>query len=342
MKAEASNQKIAWFNREFEAGTLDLSPDFQRNPVWTDEQASYLVDTVLSGLPFPEIYLRSRTDSAGNVRHDIVDGQQRIRSLLSFADGDLVLEGDEVTAPFLGKSFSDLTAKQKERFWNYSVVVRDLGEASNAEIRDLFRRLNKYSVVLNSQELRHAHFKGVFIRLMEELADDPWWSDIRLVTPKQVRRMEDIEFISELFVSVMAGPQNKKESIDDFYETYERDFPDKAKHAKHFRDTRALLSDVLDRDALIDWSGKSDFYSLFLSFSYYSDAAWLAKEKEKVAGSLATFRIAVDEAKRKDTDEIKSKAVRNYVQAVTRAASDIDRRKARIEVLTGLIERATR
>lgn len=340
MKAEAINQRIAWFQREHEAGTLNLSPDFQRNPVWTDEQASYLVDTVLSDLPFPEIYLRSRTDAKGNLKHEVVDGQQRIRSLLSFAADDLTLEGPEVTSTLVGKSFDDLSKKQKERFWDYSVVVRDLGNASNTEIRDLFRRLNKHSVVLNAQELRHARFKGAFIQLMEELSDDPWWSDVRLVTPKQVRRMEDIEFVSELFVGMMAGPQNKKETIDEYYEAYERDFSDKAKHAKRFRDTRALLCDTLTDKELIDWSGKSDFYPLFLSFSKFAEEHWTAEQKKNVAAELEKLRVAVDEAKKKDANEIRNRTVRTYVQAVTRAASDIDRRKARIEIINSLIKKA--
>ena len=340
MKSEASNQKIAWFRREHETGTLDLSPDFQRNPVWNEEQASYLIDTVLLDLPFPEIYLRSKTDAKGKVRHQVVDGQQRIRSLLLFGSNDLVLEGKEVTAPFSGKSFEDLSKKQKEHFWNYSVVVRELGDASNAEIRDLFRRLNRNSVILNAQELRNARFKGSFITLMEELADEPFWTDVRVVTPKQVRRMEDIEFISELFIGLMSGPQNKKETIDDYYETYERDFPDKAKHAKRFRDTRALLCDVLDHDAIVSWSGKSDFYSLFIAFSYFSTLAWTSVEKDEIAKSLQKFRASVDEAKKKETDEIGNKSVRKYVQAVTRAASDIDRRRTRLEILKSLIEKA--
>jgi hypothetical protein len=342
MKAEASNQKIAWFQREQQAGTLDLSPDFQRNPVWNDEQASYLVDTVLSELPFPEIYLRSKTDAKGKTRHEVVDGQQRIRSLLLFGSNDLVLEGKEISPKVEGKNFEDLGKKEKERYWNYSVVVRDLGDASNAEIRDLFRRLNKHSVVLNAQELRNARFKGAFITLMEELADDPWWTDVRIVTPKQVRRMEDIEFISELFVGLMAGPQNKKEAIDDYYATYERTFSDKAKYAKQFRDTRALISDVLEHQAVIDWSGKSDFYSLFLSFSHHSEEAWTSPQKRKVGAALKTFRNAVDEAKRKDTEEIRDKTVGKYVQAVTRAASDIDRRKVRINILDSLVDGALR
>jgi hypothetical protein len=175
---------------------------------------------------------------------------------------------------------------------------------------------------------------------MEELADDPWWTDVRVVTPKQVRRMEDIEFISELFIGIMAGPQNKKESLDEYYETYERVFSEKAKYAKQFRNTRALISDVFDPSAVQDWSGKSDFYSLFLSFAKHADDAWTSTQKRKVATVLTEFRRAVDEAKKKDVEDVRDKTVGKYVQAVTRAASDIDRRKVRITILDSLVESA--
>jgi hypothetical protein len=340
MKAEASNQKIAWFRRENRAKTLDLSPDFQRNPVWTDEQASYLIDTVLCGLPFPEIYLRSKSNSKGETTHEIVDGQQRIRSLLRFGANDLTLVGDEISNNYKGQSFDDLSTTSKEKFWDYSVVVRDLGDASNAEIRDLFRRLNKHSVILNDQELRNARYKGNFITLMEELADDTWWTESRLVTPRQLRRMEDIEFVSELFIGLMAGPQNKKETVNDYYETYDKRFTEQEKHRKHFRDTKALIIDVLPREEIIEWSGKSDFYSLFLAFGSISDNQLLHSAKKTLAAELTNFRRAVDLAKKKDAAEGVNKNVWKYVQAVTRAASDIDRRKTRVDIISRIIDRA--
>jgi hypothetical protein len=43
MDSSATNQKISWFRKEDSAGTLDLSPTFQRRPVWTEEQASFLM-----------------------------------------------------------------------------------------------------------------------------------------------------------------------------------------------------------------------------------------------------------------------------------------------------------
>src|SRR6202040_3319169 len=75
MDGSATNQKISWFRKEESAGTLDLSPQFQRRPVWTEEQASYLIDTILSGLPIPEIYIRSSSSPQGETCYEVVDGQ---------------------------------------------------------------------------------------------------------------------------------------------------------------------------------------------------------------------------------------------------------------------------
>src|SRR5437764_220574 len=75
MDVSASNQKISWFRREEESETLDLTPQFQRRPVWTDEQSSYLIDTILSGLPIPEIYIRSSSTPKGKARYKVIERQ---------------------------------------------------------------------------------------------------------------------------------------------------------------------------------------------------------------------------------------------------------------------------
>src|SRR3989344_4284773 len=67
-------------------GILILSPDFQRRTVWSSSAKSYLVDTVVRGFPMPVIFLRERkTDlKALKTAKEVVDGQQRIRTLLSY------------------------------------------------------------------------------------------------------------------------------------------------------------------------------------------------------------------------------------------------------------------
>src|SRR5689334_6098897 len=131
MDSSATNQKISWFRREQSAGSLDLSPKFQRRPVWSKEQSSYLIDTILSGLPIPEIYVRSSSTPKGESRYEVVDGQQRIRSVLDFGANDLELTGEELSPKWVGKTFEDLTEAERTAFWDYRIVVRDVSGASD-------------------------------------------------------------------------------------------------------------------------------------------------------------------------------------------------------------------
>lgn len=338
MRVAIATQAVSWFKREKDAEKLNLSPEFQRRLVWDASRQSYLIDTILQELPIPEIYMRTITSSEGDTINEIVDGQQRINAVLMFATNDLVLEGDDVSTKWSGRKLSDLAEDLKQRFWGYRFVVRELGQASDAEVRDLFRRVNINSVVLNEQELRHAEFKGSFIKAVEELADDKWWIDVGVVTVNQVRRMLDVEFVSELLVALMAGPQDKKSTLDEYYQNYETDFPDKEKWLLKFKRTRELISETFTRGQLYSWSGKSDFYSLFLLFSEieHEGAPLPHESKEKLVSSLMMFREQVDRAKMKGNTAPVPAQAQAYADAVTRAASDLQRRADRLAILETL------
>ena len=340
--ATATNRKISWFQREESAGTLDLSPKFQRRPVWREDQASYLIDTIMHGLPFPEIYLRVETSPKGETRFEVVDGQQRIRSILDFVRNDLALSGEDVAPDLQGKTFDDLSEDQKATFWNYDVVTRELQEATDGDIRDLFRRLNISAVNLNDQELRHARYTGEFLQAMEELADDPWWLEMRVVNVRQVRRMEDVEYVSELFVALMAGPQDKKKSLDQFYEDLENSFPERHTWTTRFIHTRALVDAILVPAEVHAWSGKSDFYTLFHIFGEYVIAgkSFTKAQRHNVQTALMRFHRQVSQAKRRDNVKVFPKPITDYADAVTRAATDIARRTRRAEIIRDLVEKA--
>lgn len=340
--ASASNRKISWLSREDESGTLDLSPAFQRRLVWSETQASYLIDTILLGLPFPEIYIRSATTPEGKTSYEVIDGQQRIQAILDFARNDLTLVGDEVSPRLHGIRFEDLSDAEKKAFWDYDVVTRELHEVSEGDIRDLFRRLNISAVNLNDQELRHARFTGYFMQVTEELADDDWWLEHKVVTVRQIRRMEDVEFVAELLIACMAGPQDKKKTIDDFYIDLDADFPDRANWMRRFHQTRTLLERIMTPEQIKAWSGKSDFYSLFHVLHGYVEAGvkWSPAQRTKCAQQLATLRTQVDQAKRKDNATKFPQYVMEYADAVSRAASDAARRKVRATILKERIDKS--
>ena len=318
----------------------DLSPQFQRRPVWTEEQSSYLIDTILSGLPIPEIYIRSTSTPDGHTKYQVVDGQQRIRSILTFGTNDLELAGDDVSANWLGRRFDDLSDQEKTAFWDYQIVVRDVSGASDLEIRDLFKRLNINSVVLNDQELRHARYGGRFIKAMEALADDKWWLDAHIVNVRQIRRMEDVEFISELFLGLVAGPQDKKKSLDDYYGNFDASMPQETEWVVRFEQTRDFIKTLFPSADLSGWNGKSDFYTLFLAIAPLADQGLTATQRQAILSELTSFRQLVDQAKRKENARTFAADVHEYADAVTRAATDLGRRETRLRVLEQRLRRA--
>ncbi|MDN5850807.1 MAG: DUF262 domain-containing protein [Nitrococcus sp.] len=86
---------------------LVLAPDFQRGSVWSPSAKVFLIDTILNDLPMPQIFFRTKIDATqqSTVR-EVVDGQQRLRSILEFASGKIRLTSK---APkYKGKTYGDL------------------------------------------------------------------------------------------------------------------------------------------------------------------------------------------------------------------------------------------
>lgn len=62
----------------------------------------------------------------------------------------------------------------------------------------------------------------------------------------------------------MAGPQDKKKTLEGYYADFDPSFPEKNLWIRKFRQTRTLLTEILSDEEIKAWSGKSDFYSLFM------------------------------------------------------------------------------
>jgi hypothetical protein len=71
---------------------INTEPDFQRPPVWATSQKQLLVDTILRNYDVPKLYWR-KTGSKPDT-YDVVDGQQRLRAIWDFFDGNFKLPKD--------------------------------------------------------------------------------------------------------------------------------------------------------------------------------------------------------------------------------------------------------
>jgi hypothetical protein len=336
MNYDVSLQSIAWLNGRRNDNSLEISPKFQRRPVWMESERSSLISTICAALPFPEIYIQLVTNPAdGAEQHIVVDGQQRVTSILMFIDGELALpENDD----WNGEYFRDFDDAQKEAFWNYKVVVRGLSQTNDAEIRDLFTRLNTNNIALNDQELRNARYRGRFKLTAERLADNPLFQTIGLFTPRDIRRMLDVEFASELLLLTVEGVTNKKDLVDDAYANFEEEFPQEAEYENDFDSAIALLRSLITEDNKTPAKTKSNFYSLYgACLRYYREARRAAfRNSDGVAAALTDLLVSV----RANDLEGKPQTYAEYFEAVTRAASDKGRRVAREQILFDLIKAA--
>lgn len=95
-----------------EQGALVLSPKFQRRgAVWKPAARSYFIDTLLRGFPVPLIHIRLTTDIRRGAIREVVDGQQRLRTLFDFIGGKFRL-GRQLQADWANKTYSQLSEPQ--------------------------------------------------------------------------------------------------------------------------------------------------------------------------------------------------------------------------------------
>jgi len=333
MEYEVSLQTIAWLNSQRNTESLEISPDFQRRAVWMDRERSELLATIISGLPFPEIYIQVVTNAdTGNQKHVVVDGQQRTTSILMFVDNEVSLPDGH---PFNGKYLKDLSSEEKESFWDYKIVVRSLRKTNIAEIRDLFTRLNTNNITLNDQELKNARYIGRYKQLSERLADNPVFEEMRLFTARDMRRMLDVEFVSELLMRQVTGITNKKDLLEDHYAKFEEEFPAEAEYEIEFTTVLSLIWSIFDEKNKAAFKTRGNFYSIFgcLVEYYRNTGNKNFHNANAVKGIISDFLSKVRNREFEDDFLV----IEEYQDAVSRASSDRSRRAKREKILLGLL-----
>lgn len=351
MDFRSSEHPISWFRDRYREGNLEIRPSYQRKPVWAARQKCYLIESILMGLPVPEIYIQSSTSPEGDTRYAIVDGQQRIRTVLQFVGSEMdaseaeynkfALDQLEATSSWKDIAFSDLSDAQKRVFYGYPFIVRYLNTDNEEDVRDLFQRLNKFLTPLKAQELRNATYSGPFAKLAEELADNRFWAENRIVSPTSIRRMGDVEFVSELLIGILHGPQGGSSRIVDAYykqyEDYEYEFPDQTRIRRLFERTLDISQRILPDIKETRWSNISDFYTLFVALAFtLRNNSIIEGQIEDLGQRLRQFGASVD-VRRSDEDAQATSEVTTYVGAVEKGANDKKRRADRHIVLLNII-----
>lgn len=261
------NYSIRDFEEWNERGELVLAPKFQRRDVWSDKARSYLVDTIMRGKPIPKIYMRQDINPQNRrVTREIVDGQQRIRTVLSFIkDGFRISKAH--SEEFARMYFSGLDKQVQRDILKYEFVVDLLEDMRDPDVYDVFARINTYSEKLKPQELRNAKWFGEFKSSVYLLAGEfvTFMESNKIFSSKLILRMAEAEFISEILLAIHEGiREGLKTVIDRCYAKYDDDFPHRRKYEKRFRETMDVIGGIVGNDLpQLKFRAMRLFYPLF-------------------------------------------------------------------------------
>lgn len=323
-------------------GSLELRPFYQRRSVWNPRIKSLLIDSILRGFPLPLVFLHRTVDlkTTRPMRH-VVDGQQRLRTILSFIDIDLIADPEESdrfqvlkshNSEYFGTPFSRLPNEVQQRFLHTSLSVNVLPPSvGDAKILEIFQRMNSTGLKLNSQEIRNATYYGDFKDSSYSLAysQHQRWLDWGIFSAQQIAQMKEVEFTSDLLGFLLRGPAPRtKQAITRLYEDFDENYPQRAEVELLFMQTFDLLHEV--------YSQKGAF------LRRYRTTAWFYAVFAISSGTTRFGTVGVDlllSALEHADKRIRSGEIDDGISRFLRGATaDRAGRKARIDFIGNFLE----
>lgn len=197
-----------------------IIPDFQREYVWSKNDASKFIESILLGLPVPGIFLFKEHETA---KHLVIDGQQRLKSLANFYNGeyrDRAFKLSGLKSKWNGRSYQDLTSLEKERLddgvIHTTVFKQDTPSGNMDSVYEVFERINTGGLKLSAQEIRSCVAHGKLNELLFSLNEFEYW---RKIFGKKSIRLKDIELILR-FIALLNHKSEYKKPMKKFLSDY--------------------------------------------------------------------------------------------------------------------------
>lgn len=216
---EKANRSIYELYRRYNKGEIDLSPYYQRKPMWVRTRQSKLIESILLDIPIQVIYLAEEINNQ-NTYYEVVDGQQRLTAFFEFLDNKFKLEKLSILKKLNGLYFNDLEPKFQRAIEDYFIAVYIIKKESEKEAKfDIFERINIGSTNLNAQEIRNCIYcrgeNAEGLDLLRLLANDNHFAE--LVNKKVLeKRLKDEELILRFLSYYIKGIENYTGSMTKF------------------------------------------------------------------------------------------------------------------------------
>jgi len=201
----------------YERNELDIHPEFQRFFRWSPQQKSRLIESILLGIPIPQVFVAQRADGVW----DVVDGLQRLSTIYQFVgilkqeDGSPVeplrLEATKYLPSLGGKYWEDTSepAASLDRIQQLlikrtkigaSIILKESDESSKFE---LFQRLNTGGSPLSDQEVRNSILillNREMYRWIKQLSEDENFMECIALTDRAADEQYDMELVLRFLV----------------------------------------------------------------------------------------------------------------------------------------------
>lgn len=219
---------------------VNTNPDFQRPSVWSNAQKQLLIDTILRDYDIPKLYWRKISTKPD--KYDVIDGQQRLRAIWGFFNGDFPLPKN--SDPIEGETvanlhYQDLPDDLRMRFDVYSLDVVVLEESDEDEVREMFLRLQN-GTSLKAQEKRNA-YPGQMRNFVRQLVSHPFFQSVGFAN---ARFNHDLVAAQLVCLELAGGPTNiKNADLNRMYDAFVN-FDGKSTEAKSVLRTLGILAEI--------------------------------------------------------------------------------------------------
>lgn len=357
MNSQTNDYRLADYIGWIRDGSLILRPHYQRGSVWNDGNKSFLIDSVVRGFPIPLIVLQDEISADGRPVRRVVDGQQRLRTLISYADPSALIDYQpddyftytppEYRSRHHSLTFVDLPQELQKRILKVRLSTVSIeAEGSDKSILEIYDRLNSTGVALNAQELRFAKRSGAFSDACYRLAraNQSRWMDWGIFKKTDIVRMREVEFTAELALLITNGiDKTGVSAINNAYEKWSNYFPHQESVEEVFQSTMSAL------EFAYSYPTKPDPIHPFRSKSWFYTAFAYKLHESGVLDSEFCSTIADDSMSCIESDDITpillstTRRIKNrdsldpdILRAISRSVSDRDARVIRLQFMQSL------
>ncbi|MGR5050884.1 DUF262 domain-containing protein [Photobacterium damselae] len=217
----------------YKDGDIKLDPAFQRLFRWEDNQKTKLIESILIGIPIPEIFVAQKSDGTWHV----VDGVQRLSTILQLAGrlekkDPLIMTTCKYIPSLEGKKWADLPLSTQREFKRSKIKINIILTQNSDEAQyELFQRLNTGGTSLSDQEVRNCLILMVspeFFEQINKIKNDPDFLSCIKIKQHDI----DEEYHMELILRMFIGYEN----IVDY--------------KNHGAESNIILSEFIDKETI--------------------------------------------------------------------------------------------